>query len=53
MTVKELLEELKGVPLDTEVLVSSDSEGNDIGSIHELAWTEDDEGRRALVVWPA
>lgn len=67
MTAKELIQELKKVPPETEVLVSSDEEGNSFRAAYQLSAEamipagrgnyEMDANEKAkqnyLVLWPA
>lgn len=51
MKVKDLIKELQSEPADREVYLSSDSEGNTIHTIDEVAINEGD-GEMLLVIYP-
>ena len=50
MTVKELIEELKKLPQDYEVLQSRDDEGNGFFKVEQAA--ELDDAQKYIVLWP-
>lgn len=53
MKVKELLKILKAFPLNTEVYISSDSEGNSYGTIApDSVFIEGNPDNRFVVIYP-
>lgn len=57
MTIKELIEKLQNFPLDTQVLISGDPEGNDYRTLDTVLSMEfqklnNDGGFDAVVIFP-
>ncbi len=59
MTAKELIKELKKVPADSKIILSSDEEGNSYHDIYQVTTEEfdrtDDSSKTfdATVLWPS
>lgn len=53
MKVKELLEKLSKLPLNTEIEMSSDSEGNEFRPLHDIEYNPGNTmHERKVTLWP-